>query len=87
MPDLLDETAVIDSIGICTPVTPIVFTETPEAYSAVLGKEATEEDMRASAAESAIWTDPSISNADTRRRRTRSCGGPSKARSTSTERG
>ncbi len=44
--DLLDETAVIDSIGICTLVTPIVFTETPEAYRTVLGKEATEEDMR-----------------------------------------
>ncbi len=44
--DLLDETAVIDSIGICTLVTPIVFTETTEAYQTVLGKEATEEDMR-----------------------------------------
>ncbi|HYT17966.1 MAG TPA: aldehyde ferredoxin oxidoreductase C-terminal domain-containing protein, partial [Thermoplasmata archaeon] len=44
--DLLDETAVIDSIGICTLVTPIVFTETPEAYTTVLGKEVTEEDMR-----------------------------------------
>ena len=44
--DLLDETAVIDSIGICTLVTPIVFTETPEAYATVLGKEVTEEEMR-----------------------------------------
>ncbi|HYS99132.1 MAG TPA: aldehyde ferredoxin oxidoreductase family protein [Thermoplasmata archaeon] len=44
--DLLDETAVIDSIGICTLVTPIVFTETPEAYNTILGKEATEQDMR-----------------------------------------
>src|SRR2546426_10017525 len=44
--DPLDEPAVIDSIGICTLVTPIVFTETPEAYQTVLGKETTEEDMR-----------------------------------------
>ena len=44
--DLLDETAVIDSIGICTLVTPVVFTETPEAYKVVLGKDITEEEMR-----------------------------------------
>ncbi len=44
--DLMDETAVIDSIGICTLVTPVVFTETPEAYKAVLGKDVTEEEMR-----------------------------------------
>jgi len=44
--DLVDETAVIDSIGICTLVTPIVFTETPEAYKTVLGKEATEAEIR-----------------------------------------
>lgn len=44
--DLLDETAVIDSTGICTLVTPVVFTETPEAYKAVLGKEVTEDEMR-----------------------------------------
>jgi len=44
--DLLDETAVIDSVGICTLVTPVTFTETPEAYKAVLGKEVTEEEMR-----------------------------------------
>jgi aldehyde:ferredoxin oxidoreductase len=44
--DLLDETAVIDSIGICTLVTPIVFTETPEAYKVVLGKDVSEADMR-----------------------------------------
>jgi len=44
--DLLDETAVIDSIGICTLVTPVTFTETPEAYKAVLGKDVTEDEMR-----------------------------------------
>ncbi len=44
--DLLDETAVIDSVGICTLVTPVTFTETPEAYKAVLGKEITEDEMR-----------------------------------------
>ncbi len=44
--DLLDETAVIDSVGICTLVTPVTFTETPEAYKAVLGKEVTEDEMR-----------------------------------------
>ncbi len=44
--DLLDETAVIDSIGICTLVTPVVFTETPEAYKVVLGKDITEDEMR-----------------------------------------
>ena len=44
--DLLDETAVIDSIGICTLVTPIVFTETPEAYKVVLGKDVSEAEMR-----------------------------------------
>ncbi len=44
--DLMDETAVIDSIGICTLVTPVVFGETPEAYKAVLSKDASEEEMR-----------------------------------------
>ncbi len=44
--DLLDETAVIDSVGICTLVTPVTFTETPEAYKAVLGKDVTEDEMR-----------------------------------------
>jgi len=44
--DLMDETAVIDSIGICTLVTPVTFTETPEAYQSVLGKDVTEEEMR-----------------------------------------
>ncbi len=45
--DLMDETAVIDSTGVCTLVTPIVFTESPQAYKAVLGKEVTEAEMRA----------------------------------------
>ncbi len=45
--DLLDETAVIDSIGICTLVTPVTFTETPEAYKAVLGNDVSESEMRA----------------------------------------
>ena len=45
--DLLDETAVIDSIGICTLVTPVTFTEAPEAYKAVLGKDITDSEMRA----------------------------------------
>ena len=44
--DLIDETAVIDSTGICTLVTPMVFTESPAAYKAVLEKEITEEEMR-----------------------------------------
>ena len=44
--DLIDETAVIDSTGICTLVTPMVFTESPAAYKAVLGKDVTEEEMR-----------------------------------------
>jgi len=44
--DLLDETAVIDSTGVCTLVTPIVFTETPEAYRTILGADVSEEEMR-----------------------------------------
>jgi aldehyde:ferredoxin oxidoreductase len=44
--DLMDETAVIDSTGVCTLVTPIVFKESPAAYEAVLGKSLTEEEMR-----------------------------------------
>ncbi len=44
--DLMDETAVIDSLGVCTLVSPVVFKETPQAYAAVLGKEASEEGMR-----------------------------------------
>ena len=44
--DLMDETAVIDSIGICTLVTPVTFTETPEAYRSVLGKEVSEAEVR-----------------------------------------
>lgn len=44
--DLMDETAVIDSTGICTLVTPMTFTESPEAYRIVLGKEVSEADMR-----------------------------------------
>lgn len=45
--DLLDETAVIDSTGICTLITPLVFSETPEAYRVVLGTDATDDEMRA----------------------------------------
>jgi len=45
--DLMDETAVIDSIGTCTFVTPVTFTQSPEAYKAVLGKDITEAEMRA----------------------------------------
>lgn len=44
--DLLDETAVIDSTGICTLVTPMVFTESPAAYKAVLEKDVDEAEMR-----------------------------------------
>ncbi len=44
--DLMDETAVIDSTGVCTLVTPIVFTESAAAYQTVLGKNITPDEMR-----------------------------------------
>lgn len=44
--DLMDETAVIDSTGICTLVTPMAFTESPAAYKAVLEKDITVDEMR-----------------------------------------